>query len=90
VGTYRCFIRTWRPSLSGYSDDEFGVTPHKSVQIHLRTARNQEVCANQTVIKDRIEATASYIRPTGLFKFISDITVEIPVSWDTEHVWNFK
>jgi hypothetical protein len=79
VGTYRCFIRTWRPFLSGYSDDNDAVTPHKSVPIHIRTARRQEECVSQTVIKGEIEATASYIRPSGLFKFISDITIEIPV-----------
>jgi hypothetical protein len=79
VGTYRCFIRTWRPLLSGYWDDNIAVTPHKSVPIHIRTARRQEECVNQIVITGEIEATASYIRPSGLFKFFSDITIEIPV-----------
>jgi len=77
VVTHRYFIRTWRPLFSGYSDDEVGVTPHKSVPIHTRTARSQEECVKQTVIKCEIEATAFYIRPSGLFKFISDISIEI-------------
>jgi hypothetical protein len=33
---------------------------------------------NQTVIKCGMEATASYITPSGLFKFVSDITTDIP------------
>lgn len=80
--THQYFIRTWSPFFAGYSDDEVGVTPHKSVPIHTRTARSQEERVKQTVLKREIKATASCIRPSGLFKFISDITIEIPVFWD--------
>jgi hypothetical protein len=38
---------------------------------------------NQTVIKGGIETTASYTRASALFRFISDITIEITVFWDT-------